>query len=198
VPVVVSETSAKEIAYIWGALGECLRVNCLSAPWPGAPRGARGARSRRRSAINNDTISQVNVEDEMRESYLSYAMSVIASRALPDVRDGLKPCSDASFTRCARWASIRTSSIVSAPVSSVKCSELPSPRRFVGLRRARTHGAEFHSALSARRRSRQLRLDRSRLALRPIGIRKRALDRLSLDLLADIDKETVPFRSQLR
>ncbi|HEY1428813.1 MAG TPA: DNA gyrase subunit A [Candidatus Tumulicola sp.] len=41
--------------------------------------------------MNNDIILQVNVEDEMRESYLSYAMSVIASRALPDVRDGLKP-----------------------------------------------------------------------------------------------------------
>ena len=41
--------------------------------------------------MNNDIIHQVNVEDEMRESYLSYAMSVIASRALPDVRDGLKP-----------------------------------------------------------------------------------------------------------
>ena len=43
--------------------------------------------------MNNDRdrFSQVNVEDEMRESYLSYAMSVIASRALPDVRDGLKP-----------------------------------------------------------------------------------------------------------
>jgi DNA gyrase subunit A len=41
--------------------------------------------------LNNDIIAQVNVEDEMRESYLSYAMSVIASRALPDVRDGLKP-----------------------------------------------------------------------------------------------------------
>ncbi len=41
--------------------------------------------------MNNDIIQQVNVEDEMRESYLSYAMSVIASRALPDVRDGLKP-----------------------------------------------------------------------------------------------------------
>jgi DNA gyrase subunit A len=40
---------------------------------------------------NRDRISLVNVEDEMRESYLSYAMSVIASRALPDVRDGLKP-----------------------------------------------------------------------------------------------------------
>jgi DNA gyrase subunit A len=41
--------------------------------------------------LNNDIVQQVNVEDEMRESYLSYAMSVIASRALPDVRDGLKP-----------------------------------------------------------------------------------------------------------
>ncbi|MFC1966008.1 DNA gyrase subunit A [Chloroflexota bacterium] len=33
----------------------------------------------------------VNIEDEMRSSYLAYAMSVIVSRALPDVRDGLKP-----------------------------------------------------------------------------------------------------------
>ncbi|HTU69334.1 MAG TPA: DNA gyrase subunit A [Candidatus Baltobacteraceae bacterium] len=41
--------------------------------------------------MHNDIVQQVNVEDEMRESYLSYAMSVIASRALPDVRDGLKP-----------------------------------------------------------------------------------------------------------
>ncbi|MEM9645231.1 MAG: DNA gyrase subunit A, partial [Planctomycetota bacterium] len=31
------------------------------------------------------------IEDELRESYLTYAMSVIVSRALPDVRDGLKP-----------------------------------------------------------------------------------------------------------
>lgn len=36
-------------------------------------------------------ISQVNLEEEMRKSYLDYAMSVIVSRALPDVRDGLKP-----------------------------------------------------------------------------------------------------------
>ncbi len=41
-----------------------------------------------------DTIlerNQVNIEDEMRRSYLDYAMSVIIGRALPDVRDGLKP-----------------------------------------------------------------------------------------------------------
>ena len=36
-------------------------------------------------------ISQITIEEEMRRSYLDYAMSVIVSRALPDVRDGLKP-----------------------------------------------------------------------------------------------------------
>ena len=36
-------------------------------------------------------IIPVNLEDEMRRSYLDYAMSVIVGRALPDVRDGLKP-----------------------------------------------------------------------------------------------------------
>ena len=36
-------------------------------------------------------ISQVTIEEEMKRSYLDYAMSVIVSRALPDIRDGLKP-----------------------------------------------------------------------------------------------------------
>ncbi|RYE53820.1 MAG: DNA gyrase subunit A, partial [Hyphomicrobiales bacterium] len=36
-------------------------------------------------------IAQIYITDEMRKSYLDYAMSVIVSRALPDVRDGLKP-----------------------------------------------------------------------------------------------------------
>ena len=36
-------------------------------------------------------LSEVNIDDEMRRSYLDYAMSVIIGRALPDVRDGLKP-----------------------------------------------------------------------------------------------------------
>ncbi|MFG6329204.1 MAG: DNA gyrase subunit A [Lachnospiraceae bacterium] len=38
-----------------------------------------------------DKISDVDLKDTMEESYIDYAMSVIASRALPDVRDGLKP-----------------------------------------------------------------------------------------------------------
>lgn len=40
---------------------------------------------------NNQTITPVVIEEEMKRSYLDYAMSVIVSRALPDVRDGLKP-----------------------------------------------------------------------------------------------------------
>ena len=36
-------------------------------------------------------IKPVSILDEMKRSYLDYAMSVIVSRALPDVRDGLKP-----------------------------------------------------------------------------------------------------------
>ncbi|MCI0462672.1 MAG: DNA gyrase subunit A [Gemmataceae bacterium] len=40
---------------------------------------------------NGDHWQPLNIEDELRESYLNYAMSVLVSRALPDVRDGLKP-----------------------------------------------------------------------------------------------------------
>ncbi len=39
----------------------------------------------------NEKVVPVYIEDEMRDSYISYAMSVIVGRALPDVRDGLKP-----------------------------------------------------------------------------------------------------------
>ena len=40
---------------------------------------------------SDQDISTINIEDELRQSYLDYAMSVIVGRALPDVRDGLKP-----------------------------------------------------------------------------------------------------------
>ena len=41
--------------------------------------------------IKDSSVTPVGIEEEMRRSYLDYAMSVIVSRALPDVRDGLKP-----------------------------------------------------------------------------------------------------------
>ena len=63
-----------------------------------------------------DRITQVDLNQEMQRSYLDYAMSVIVSRALPDVRDGLKPVHrrivyamydggyrpDRSFSKCAK------------------------------------------------------------------------------------------------
>ncbi len=38
-----------------------------------------------------EKIIQINIEEEMKSAYIDYSMSVIVSRALPDVRDGLKP-----------------------------------------------------------------------------------------------------------
>ena len=41
--------------------------------------------------MEKDEIQLVDIDRQMREAYLDYAMSVIVSRALPDARDGLKP-----------------------------------------------------------------------------------------------------------
>lgn len=41
--------------------------------------------------MDNDRIIEINIENEMKTSYIDYSMSVIVSRALPDVRDGFKP-----------------------------------------------------------------------------------------------------------
>ncbi|MBQ6193493.1 MAG: DNA gyrase subunit A [Prevotella sp.] len=41
--------------------------------------------------FDNDRIIKINIEEEMRSSYIDYSMSVIVARALPDVRDGFKP-----------------------------------------------------------------------------------------------------------
>jgi len=66
--------------------------------------------------LEQDRIVKVNISEEMRSSYIDYSMSVIVSRALPDVRDGLKPVhrrilysmmeqgntSDKGYRKCAR------------------------------------------------------------------------------------------------
>ena len=43
------------------------------------------------NAHKEDRIISINIDEEMRSAYIDYSMSVIVSRALPDVRDGLKP-----------------------------------------------------------------------------------------------------------
>ena len=41
--------------------------------------------------LENEKIQRVNIETQMKQAYIDYAMSVIVSRALPDARDGMKP-----------------------------------------------------------------------------------------------------------
>ena len=41
--------------------------------------------------VDQDRIIRINIEEEMKSAYIDYSMSVIVSRALPDVRDGFKP-----------------------------------------------------------------------------------------------------------
>ncbi len=58
------------------------------------PVGAAGGGAKPGSTMlmfNDESVTDLQVEDELRESYLTYAMSTIMDRALPDVRDGLKP-----------------------------------------------------------------------------------------------------------
>ncbi len=45
----------------------------------------------RETTMDNENLPGVSIEREMKKSYLDYAMSVIIGRALPHVRDGLKP-----------------------------------------------------------------------------------------------------------
>ena len=43
------------------------------------------------NTFEGERIVKVNIENQMKSAYIDYSMSVIVSRALPDVRDGLKP-----------------------------------------------------------------------------------------------------------
>lgn len=49
------------------------------------------AKSKKEPPVNPGKLVEIDIKDEMRRSFIDYAMSVIVSRALPDVRDGLKP-----------------------------------------------------------------------------------------------------------
>src|SRR5271170_1334399 len=58
---------------------------------PLGPNGSDGGSDGSGGPTGASSIIPINIEDEMRRSYLDYSMSVIIGRALPDVRDGLKP-----------------------------------------------------------------------------------------------------------
>jgi DNA gyrase subunit A len=143
--------------------------------------------------MNNDLITQVNVEDEMKESYLSYAMSVIASRALPDVRDGLKPVQrrilyamremgmdpGKQHRKCAGVIGEVLKSYHPHGDSSVYDALVRMAQDFT-LRYPLVDGHGNFGSIDPDRPA-AYRYTEARLA------------RPAMDMLADIDKETVPF-----
>ena len=135
----------------------------------------------------------VSIQDEMRTSYLDYAMSVIIGRAIPDVRDGLKPVHRRIlFSRTSR-RSCPGRRTRSARASSATCSASTTRTATSGLRRAGPHGAGLLDALPAHRRAGQLRLGRRRPGRRLPLHRGAPLASSPSSSCADLDKETVDF-----
>jgi len=135
----------------------------------------------------------VSLEEEMRRSYLDYAMSVIVGRALPDVRDGLKP-----VHRRVLFAMYEAGNLWNRPY--VKCA------RVVGevLGKYHPHGdTTTYDALVRMAQDFSLRYPLidgqgnfgSIDGDNPAAYRytECRLDRIASELLADIDKETVDF-----
>ena len=135
----------------------------------------------------------ISLEEEMRKSYLDYAMSVIVGRALPDVRDGLKP-----VHRRVLYAMHETNNVWNRPY--VKCA------RVVGevMGKYHPHGDQaIYDTLVRMAQDFSLRYTLvdgqgnfgsidgdNAAAMRYTECR---LDRISSELLADIEKETVDF-----
>ena len=97
------------------------------------------------SELPFEPVQPVQLQDEMENSFLDYAMSVIMARALPDVRDGLKPVHrriiwdmeeqgfrpDRPFVKCARVRATRwpgSTPTAMAPSTTRSCA-WPSPSR---------------------------------------------------------------------
>ncbi len=142
---------------------------------------------------NRGRVIPINIEDEVKESFLNYAMSVIVSRALPDVRDGLKP-----VHRRVLYAMDEMGLRVDRP--SKKCA------RIVGdvLGKYHPHGdASVYDALVRMGQSFSMRYP----IIRPQGnfgsvdgdppaamrYTEAKLDRIAEEMTADIKKETVDF-----
>ena len=146
-------------------------------------------------------IMQVDLEREMKKSYIDYAMSVIVGRALPDVRDGLKP-----VHRRILYAMYEDGLTSDKPLTA-------SRRRCVGdvLGRYHPHGdASVYDAMVRMaqpisrmrypldRRSRQLRFRGRRSPRQHTVIPRRAWPSFANEMLADIKKNTVDFQPELR
>ena len=144
--------------------------------------------------IGGGNIEPRALEDEMRSAYLDYAMSVIVGRALPDVRDGLKP-----VHRRVLFAMSENGLSADAPLRQVRAhrrrgdGQLPPARRLGDLRHARAPGAGLLHALPARSTARATSARSTTTRPRPCATPRRASRGWRMEMLRDLDQDTVDF-----
>ncbi len=100
-------------------------------------------------------VRKIDIDDEMQQAYLDYAMSVIVARALPDARDGLKPV-HRRILYAMHDMGLRPESPYkkSARIVGEVSGKISSPRRYGGLRGHGAYGARFFNARLVGGRSR--------------------------------------------
>ena len=143
--------------------------------------------------LKAEKLIPVFIEDEMRKSYLDYSMSMITARALPDVRDGLKPVH--------RRVLIGLSDIgLHHNKPTKKCANVVGHVMAkyhphgdsADLRYPRAHGPGFFLAISDGLRPGQFRLHRRRPA-RGLPIYRMPHDRACRGNACRLEKDTVDF-----
>ena len=113
-----------------------------------------------------------NINKEMRESYIDYSMSVIVGRALPDVRDGLKPVHRRILYSMFEQGNTRTSPTRNRPALSVMFWGNITPMATARVRFVGAHGTGLFPALHAGGRDRGTLVPWTATARRPCVIRK--------------------------
>jgi len=140
-----------------------------------------------------EQITQLDIQDEMRDSYLTYAMSVIISRALPDARDGLKPSQ--------RRILVAMNDLRLGPNSSrVKCAKISGDTS--GNYHPHGDGSIYPTLVRMGQdwNMRNVLIDKqgnfgSLAGLPPAAMRytEARLSAVASEMLADIDRDTVDF-----
>ena len=168
----------------------------LRSRWPGRPPGCPHQPRASMTAPNSrERILPRLIEEEMQQSFINYSMSVIVSRALPDVRDGLKPVhrrilyamnelglvpGPAVQEVARRWSA--TCSASTTRTATRRCTT-----RWCAWCRTSRCAIRWSTARATSARS-------TATPRRPIATPRRGSRRIAMTMLEDIDKNTVDFQ----
>ena len=142
-----------------------------------------------------EKIIQINISDEMKSAYIDYSMSVIVSRALPDVRDGLKPVHRRVLYGMLDLGRVVKPTLQESPQGSWgRCLESTT---LMATARCTTPWCAWPSTGHCATPWWMAKETLARLTattLPPCVTRRPVLRKVAEDMLSDLDKETVDFR----